>query len=249
VERGRIQYDHLRLTLPQILLSALAGGGAGALVMLVFFRNPWAVAASFALGAAAGPYGFRGYRIEKRRRQLMLEFKEALYDLTVGLRAGRSLEGAFLSAYEDMDARLLPLIHREWGLIVSQIRLGFPVEDSLMDLSERSGIEEIRSLGRSVQICKRSEGDIAKVMEHTIRLLTDRMEIRSEVRVMLARKRMEQRIMTVMPFGIIAMILVLSPDYLTPLYTTVRGYLIMAVCLVISLLSLLISRRMARIDL
>ena len=143
----------------------------------------------------------------------------------------------------------MPLIWREWGLIVSQIRLGFPIEESLMDLSRRSGIEEIRSFGRSVQICKRSEGDIAKVMDHTIRLLTDRMEIRAEVRLLLAQKRMEQRIMTVMPFGIVVLILVLSPDYLAPLYTSVRGYLIMAVCLVISLLSLLISRRIARIDL
>ena len=249
MEKGRVQYDRLRLTLPQVLLSGFCGCGAGGLVMMVFFRNLWPVVAAALLGAAAGPYFLRKHLIEKRRQTLMLEFQEALYDLTVGLRAGRSLEGSFLSAYEDMDANLMPLIHREWGLIVSQMRLGFPVEGSLMDLAERSGIEEIRSFGRSVQICKRSEGDIAKVMDHTIRLLRDRMEIRSEVRLLLTKKRMEQRIMTVMPFGIIAMILVLSPDYLSPLYTSVRGYLIMAVCLVISLLSLLISRRMARIEL
>ena len=249
MERGRIEYDKLRLSALETLLSALAGGAVGGAVMAVFFRNLFPILFLAGLGTAAGPYLLRRQRIEKRRTQLILEFKEALYDLTVGLRAGKSLEGSFIAAYEDMDEHLMPLIWQEWGLIVSQIRLGFPIEESLMDLSRRSGIEEIRSFGRSVQICKRSEGDIAKVMDHTIRLLTDRMEIRAEVRLLLAQKRMEQRIMTVMPFGIVVLILVLSPDYLAPLYTSVRGYLIMAVCLVISLLSLLISRRIARIDL
>ncbi len=87
------------------------------------------------------------------------------------------------------------------------------------------------------------------IMQDTIRMIQDRMEIRAELKVLLAQKKLEQRIMTIMPFVIVAMLLIMSPDYLQPLYTSVRGYLIMAICGVISIMSVLLSRKMVQIDL
>ena len=218
-------------------------------VMMLFYRSWPMLTAGAVLGGILCPGLIREELLERQKTGLSEEFQEALYDLMVGLRSGRSLEGAFLSAAEDMDPWLMPLLYEEWTRIGGQIRLGIPVEQCLQDLAERSGMEEMETFARSVEVCKRSEGNIALIMENTVRMLQDRMELRAELKVLLAKKKLEQRIMTVMPFVILGMLILMSPDYLAPLYTSVRGYLIMAVCGVITVFSVLLSRKMVRIDL
>lgn len=249
MEHGKTDYRTFHLNPGQWLLGVILGAVLLGVITTMFFRKWPLILAGAVLGAAAGPRMLRRRNMEKRRQQLSVEFKDALYDLTVGLRAGRSLEGAFSAALEDMDARITPLLYQEWKHVVGQSKLGIPVEDSLRDLGERSGIEEISSFARAVEICKRSEGNIAVLMENTIRMLQDRMEIREDLRVLLAQKRIEQRIMNVMPFVILILLMVLSPDYLAPLYTSVRGYLIMAVCAIISIISIFLSRKIVQIEL
>lgn len=249
MESGREDYRIIKLSASQRLLSMLVGMGAGILIIQLFFRQ-WTLAVAAALiGAFVGPWVYKDQLKEKRQTDLRKEFSEALYDLMVSLRAGRSLEGAVLSLGEETEPDSMPLLGKEWKQMAGAMNLGIPVEQSLKDLGERSGVEEILSFARSVEICKRSEGNITAVMENTIHMIQDRMELRAELKVLLARKKMESRVMTVMPFVIIAMLLIMSPDYLAPLYTSVRGYLIMAVCSILSILSILISRKMVQIDL
>lgn len=249
MESGREDYRTLSLSVTQRLLSSLVGIAGGIIVIQLFYRQ-WTLSVIAALiGGWIGPRIYREQLREKRQTELSKEFRESLYDLMVSLRAGKSLEGAILSCAEETDEKVMPLLSREWKQMAGALSLGIPVEQGLKDLGERSGIDEILSFARSVEICKRSEGNIAAVMDNTIHMIQDRMELRAELKVLLARKKMESKIMTVMPFVIIAMLLIMSPDYLAPLYSSVRGYLIMAVCAVLSVLSVLISRKMVQIDL
>ena len=72
--------------------------------------------------------------------------------------------------------------------------------------------------------------------------------MQEEVQVLLAKKRMEQRIINVMPFLVLGMLLLISPDYLAPLYTTLQGRVIMSICVLITIGSFWLSRRIAEID-
>ena len=77
--------------------------------------------------------------------------------------------------------------------MVREIDLGDPVEDALWRLADRLDVEELRSLAGTVSLCKRTEGNLAKVMEHTVRQLTEKMDMQEELKVLLARKKLEQK--------------------------------------------------------
>ena len=122
------------------------------------------------------------------------------------------------------------------------------IEDALEDFARRSGVEEISGFAQIIQICKRTEGNIAKVgIENTAGLLQEKIEIQGEVQVALAKKKMEQKILNVMPVAVLSLLLLLSPDYLAPLYSSFQGRMIMTVCAGLAIASYCISKRMADI--
>lgn len=243
----KIDYERYPLQIRQYALSSLLGMTGAALIMVIFYRNIWMVLLACAGGGIFAPSYYKRYLIDKRRKQLREEFKDALYSLIVSLRAGRSLEGAFAASLEDLDAEMTPHIYREWQEVIAQLQVGIPVEEGLREFGKRSGVEEIQSFARTVEVCKRSEGDIAKVMENTIDLLQERMEIQMELKVILAKKKTEQKILNVMPFVVIGLLLLLSPDYLEPLYDSLQGKLVMTICMVLSVVSYAVSKKISNI--
>lgn len=221
----------------------------GVLAIMIFYQNLWLMMICGLAGAVLCPNYQKKRLMQKRRQQLRNEFKEALYSLVVSMRAGRSLEGAFSAALEDMDEVMTPYIYQEWKDIVRQLDMGFAVEESLADFGERSGIEEIQSFARTIEVCKRTDGDITRVMENTIQLLQERMEIQMELKVLLAKKKTEQRILSVMPFVVIGLLLLMSPEYLAPLYSCLQGRIVMTVCMGITVLSGFLSKKISSISL
>ena len=246
---SKIEYSQLQLTIGQSLMWGVAGMVGAMCMIMIFYRSWLIIAAAGVVGFFVLPQMRRRYCIEKRQQQLSVEFKDALYSLVVSLRAGRSVEGAFSASLEDLDPLMTPLIYQEWSELVKQLGVGFTVEDGLEDLGQRSGIEEIRSFGRMIAICKRSEGDVARVMENTIQLLQERMEIQTELKVLLTRKKTEQKILNLMPFVVVGLLLMMSPEYLSPLYDCIQGQIIMTVCVALTIVSYILSKKIADIAL
>lgn len=230
-------------------MSCSLGMIGGVLVIMIFYRNFWMMVLACIAGGCLGPIYQKQRLIQKRQQQLQIEFKDALYSLVVSLRAGRSLERAFSAALEDMDPVMTPYIYQEWKGIVEQLQVGFQVEEGLEDFGRRSGIEEIQSFARTIEVCKRTEGDMARVMENTIHLLQERMEIQMELKVLLAKKKTEQKILNIMPFIVVGLLLLMSPDYLEPLYDSAQGWMIMTVCVGLTILSYFLSRKISNISL
>ena len=185
---------------------------------------------------------------EKRKRQLIREFREVLGSLVTALRAGRSLEMALQAAWEDMDPTITPLLYKEWRWMLNRLQVNTTAENCLKELAQNSDVEEIQSLAEIIEIGKKSQGDVIKIIENTVGILQDKIEMQEEVQVLLAKKRMEQRIINVMPFLVLGMLLLISPDYLAPLYTTLQGRVIMSICVLITIGNFWLSRRIAEID-
>lgn len=248
VKNVKRDYHTVHLNPRQKILCPVGGAAVGLLVSLVFARSMAVSVLLAAAGAMLLPVWYRHRLLEKQKNELSRQFKDALYELLAAVRAGRSLEGAFEATFEDMDRTLMPYMYEEWHQIIGQVKVGVPVEASLMDFAKRSGVPEVYSFARSIEVCKRSEGNLARIMDSTIRVLQERMEIQSELKVMLARKKLEQRIMSASPLLIVGMLVLMAPDYLSPLYQTTRGRLIMLICAGLSVISFFVASRMVRIE-
>jgi tight adherence protein B len=66
---------------------------------------------------------------------------------------------------------------------------------------------------------------------------------------MFCTKKTEQKILNIMPFAVIGLLLMMSPDYLSPLYDSIQGQIIMTVCVALTIMSYLLSKKIADIAL
>ncbi len=171
--------------------------------------------------------------IRKRRYELMLEFKEAIASVQSALNAGYSVENSFLEAGRDMEERFGKegLITKEFAVLKLRLRANVTLEEILLDLAGRSGIEDIRDFADVFQAAKRSGGDLSRIIRDCVNMISGKVEVRREIETLISSKKMETRIMEAVPFGMIIYISLTSPEFITPLYHNVIGAVVMTACL------------------
>ncbi len=241
-------YRKYRMSGRECLAAAGAGGGIAYAAAVLFFPNLLLRWSAVLASGGAAVYFWRRYRCVQQQKQLRYEFREFLGMMAAVLRAGRSVEGAVAAVYEDMEEAESTLMYEETRGILHGLQLQIPVEKLFRELGERSGLSEIQEFAEILYISKRSRGELTDVMEHTVQILEDKMEAEEELRVVLAKRKMEQRILTGMPFGVIAMLFVMSPEYLEPLYTYTGGRIVMVACAGLMAVSLWMAGRIMRVQ-
>lgn len=179
----------------------------------------------------------RWYGIWKRRRQkarMLVEFKELLYALAANLRIGYAMENAWIAAGTDMQL-LYPqgcLLSGELELIGAQLQLNVPIEKAVREFAGRSCLEEVENFAEVLSTAKRSGGNLVHMMEKTVTVITEKIELEQEIQTMLSGKRMEQRIMCGMPVVMLLYLRLTNPSYLNGMYHNWIGISIMTICLI-----------------
>lgn len=210
---------------------------------------------AFLLLLPAGIIGYPLYRrrelLRKRQWKLTLEFREAIGLLSSFLSAGYSVENAFAASLRELRSLYgdRAMITEEFSRITAQLRMNRPIEALLEDLALRSGVDEIRNFTEVFSIARRSGGELYTIIEHTVSVIRETLSVGEEIETLTAARRFEQRIMNLMPFGIILYIDLSSGGFFEVMYSTAAGRLIMTVCLLVYLAACLLSERIMDIRL
>lgn len=189
--------------------------------------------------------------MKKRKWEFNQQFKQGIMALSAALNAGYSIENAFLEATKDLalmyeeDADIM----QEFSWITKQIAMNKTVEECLAELAGRTGIEDVENFSEIFQTAKRTGGDIIKIIQQTGKNIGERIEIQREMETVIAQKKMEANIMSIVPLGIILYMWVASPGFLDPLYHNVFGCILMTVVLVVYILSYLLMKKIIDIQL
>ena len=194
-------------------------------------RNGSVAVLPVCVGNAAVSGSVPGLQKEKRKEQLLMEFKDAMQSASAALLAGYSIE----NAWRETEKELLEL-HGEKGFMAAEVRwmnegvrMNEPLERLLLSFAARSGCEEIESFAEVFAFAKRSGGDFVHIMQTAVQKLAGRIEVEREVATVLAGKRLEGRIMEIMPLAILAYLQVASGEFLDALYGSVFGVAVMSI--------------------
>ena len=110
-------------------------------------------------------------------------------------------------------------------------------------MAKRTHVQDIKDFAEVFRIAKRSGGDLPGILRNTADLISDRIEVSREINTQIASKKMEQKIMDLVPFGIILYIDTTSPGFFDPLYHSVFGVAVMSVMLLVYLAAYLLAEK------
>lgn len=242
-------YRIYRWSWKENLLWLLASLGAAGLISWLFYRSVYGMAGALPLLILTRRRVHR-YLLASRRRKMLYQFGEMLQIISASLKAGYSMENAFAQAWEEF-AKLhgrKSLMAQEFRNISHRMKLNEPLEQLVEDLAQRSGVEEIVSFSQVFVFAKRSGGDMMKIFGNTVEKIRQKSDVEREIATVVTAKKTEQRIMDLVPFGILFYVGTASSEFLAPLYGNLPGAFVMTVCLFAYLLAFLLAEKILEIE-
>lgn len=179
-----------------------------------------------------------------------MQFKDAMQSVSAALLSGYSMENAWKEAEKEVgelygkDAYMTAEL-REMN---AAIRINQPMEQLLYQFALRSQCEEILSFAEVLRFAKRSGGNFGKIIQHTTMKISEKLEIEAEILTVLSGKRMEQKIMNVVPVGMLAYLNLTSGEFLSPLYGNLFGICVMTAAFLAYFAVLMLSLRMGNME-
>ena len=244
-----IDYDRYSLSTKEKQGFLLAAGATG-FILLYLFYDTWLVILPAVLSALYGQRFYARKKIDARREFLAVQFRDLLYSLSASIGAGRHMGEALIEAGENL--RLLYEADTPMMTELAQMRqrisaAGESEERLLYDLAARSKVRDIGTFAEIYSICRKSGGDLVRVIGVTSQVLLDKLTIQQDIRSYTAQKRFEGKVIGIIPPIILLFLRITAPDYLLPLYTGMEGRILMTIALILVIFGFLSADRIMNI--
>jgi len=187
---------------------------------------------------------------KQRQESLLLQFRDAVQAIAAALAAGYSAEHALAEARKDLQlvgSKNQEMVQELWAM-QRKLDANQTVEEAIRHFAERSGLEEAEVFAEVFTVGKRSGGNLIEIMKDTARTISDTTETKRQIAAILASRRYEQKIMSVMPFAILVYLRIGCPGFLDPLYHNLTGILAATACLGIYLFAGYLGERLLKIE-
>ncbi len=183
----------------------------GIILMSICLRFlPIWMALPIGAGASFAPYGYMLHKRSVRFQKFRDHFPDTLDSLARALRAGYPLSTAM-----DMIAGEAAVpVSGELKRTSTEANLGRGWPQALQNLGQRVPLLEVNTFIAAVQLHSRTGGRLSEVMGNLAEQMRESLALQGEVRALAAHGKLTGLILTILPMGIAAMMLWVSPGYM-----------------------------------
>jgi tight adherence protein B len=170
-----------------------------------------------------------------------LQFKDMLIAISDGLK----VENAIKSSYKDLKNIYGKecFVCKELEIAISQLKLNISTEKVLKDMAERMELKNAILFSQIFSVAKRTGGNMPEIIKNVTDDIVMKENAREEINTSITEKRLEQKVMTLIPGFIIIYISVSSPEFLKIMYESIVGKIVMTICLILYLLAYIWGER------
>lgn len=227
-----MDYKRYRLSKKEAAIVILESIAISVLISKLFFDSFWGMTASPAILLIMWKKTIE-QKLEERNKKVAMEFQTMLKNVSSSLLVGFSLENAFVEAEKELKQMYgeKSYMFLELQNINKKVGMNIPLEEPLEDLAERTGMEDIYNFIDILSFAKRAGGNFVEIIDNTINKMWAKYETAREIDVAISAKKLEQKVMSVIPVVLLAYMKLTSAEYMSVLYGNVAGVLFMTVCL------------------
>jgi tight adherence protein B len=238
----RLTAAGLRIRVSTFLLLALVSGGVAGLLIGRYLAPVFGVAAAAGVGFVFLAYLRR--REGRRREEFIAQLPELARVLSNATSAGLALRTAIEMAADELDDPA----GTELGTTANALRLGQPFDEAMQDLGERLPSRELAVLVSTLVVATRSGGSLVTALRTIAATLEDRKEIRREVQTIMGEAVISNWAIGILGIGSLVLVNTIQPGALRAMSENLVGQIILGTAAACFVLSLVIIRRITRID-
>lgn len=227
----------------EFIALTVVGGFAGAIAGLILLHSIVVILVITA-AAASVPYFLMVRGIDRRTKRFQSQLAAVLTILASSLRAGHS----FMQALDTVSQEVGKPASEEFTRVVTETRLGRPVDEALNAMADRIESEDLRWTILAVNIQREVGGNLAEILDTVAGTIREREEIRGQVDVLTTEGKISAGILTALPILIAMYMFIVNPAYINLLLNTRIGLVMIATGIALLALGVLWMRKIVKID-
>jgi tight adherence protein B len=220
--RARAEQAAIAVKPSELFAAMVAVGAMGALVGLLT-GNVIAVLAFGCIGFWA-PHVWLRLKARKRRNAFDDQLPDVLQGISSSLKAGHSFNQALNAMIKDAPNPT----SEEFSRVMTEARLGMPIEDALQAMADRMGSDDFDFAVTTVNIQRTVGGSLADILQMVGDTVRNRQQFRKKVKALTSMGQMSAYVLLAMPVFIAGVLTLMSPMYMSPLFTTTTGHVLIA---------------------
>ena len=202
----------------------------------------------FSLLAGAGVFLAIGAYFAKQLKDKMNVFNdqliEALGMITNSVRAGQS----FAQALENLVKDSKPPLSTEFELVLKKIKLGTPVGDALVEMSDKVKSNDLRISVLSINLARESGGNMGEILSRIAETMRERKKIQGKIVALTAQGKVSGLVMGMVPFILLGVLYFIQPSMMGLLFTTFIGNMMLCVVVVMITVGMIVINKIVSID-
>ena len=202
---------HIGTVVTATVLGLLLGGG-----------NP-VLAGVFAVGGLIVPWAVLGIRRDRRRRSFHRGLPDTLQLISSSLAAGLSLQQSLDTVVHDGPEPIAGAFRR----ILVETRLGVPIEDAMEGVASRFRSQDFVWVVMAIRIQRHVGGNLAELLATVAATMREREYLRRQVSALSAEGRLSAIVLALLPPLFLLYLSLTNWDYVSPLFTDVRGLILL----------------------
>jgi len=186
--------------------------------------------------------------LNSRRKQKTKAFdsqiNEGIILMSNSLKAGYS----FLQALSVASNETTGPLSDEFKQMLKEMSLGMPIEEALQGMTQRTVSEDLKLLVNAILIQKDIGGNLSEILENISVTIMERQKIKNEVKTLTAQGKLSGMIIMVMPAFLGGIIYLFNPEYISVLFTSQIGKVMLIGAVVSQLTGWVFIRKIINIE-
>lgn len=229
---------------PSKILMASAVLALGAYIAVGYISSLTLVALLAAVAVAGIPLGIVALIRRRRLRRFEENFPEALDLLSRAVRAGH----AFTTGLELIASECTAPLSTEFRTTFEEQNLGLPLRDSLLNLTERVPLVDVRLFVTALLIQKETGGNLAEIVDELARVIRERFRIYRDVNVKTAQGRLTAGILVALPVIMVFVLEAVNPSYMAVIFNDPAGRIVLMIAAGLQIFGALLLWRIVHIE-
>ena len=216
----------------------------GGFVVLVSGAMPIvALMAAFACGFGL-PRWLLSRRTKKRQAKFLMEFANAIDIIVRGIKSGLPLGDCM----QVIAAEAPEPVRSEFADLVEQQSVGVSISKAFERMYDRVPVQEVNFFAIVVAIQAQTGGNLAEALSNLSSVLRERYRLQAKVKSFSAEAKASAMIIGALPPLVGFIVYLTAPEYISLMWTSELGRMMLAGCAVWMLMGIMVMRKMINFD-
>jgi tight adherence protein B len=219
----------------------------------VMFLVPFVFGISLFNAAVGLGLGILGYMlpaqwVNNQRKKRVDRINAQLVDL-LGMTSNSLKSGyGLMQGFEFSSKQLPDPLGQEVRRMLRESTLGMSAEQALAALGERISSKDMDMVITAINIQRSVGGNLAEILDNVAHTMRERERIRGEINTLTAQQKMTGIVIGLLPVFMFMIFMVVNPDYMSLLFETTAGRLIIAGSIVMEIMGYFMIKRIMAIE-